>query len=237
LKVIVVTGGTRGIGAAIVNVLLKEGFKVIATGRDVGAIRLANKNENLEYHNLELDSQKSLGDFCKFLSTKEYLFGLVNNAGINRISEFENIQSADFEEVLQVNLKSVFYLSQAVSNLFKDRGGRIVHIGSIWSVITKKGRVSYSTAKAALSGLTRGMAVDLANRNILVNTVSPGFVETELTKTSLSEKEIKELSEQIPMKRLAQPEEIAKLVGFLLSTQNTYLTGQNIVVDGGFSIV
>lgn len=237
MKAIVVTGGTRGIGAAIVHVLLNEGFKVIATGRDVGAIRLTNKNENLEYHNLELDSKKSLDDFCKYLSTKENLFGLVNNAGINRISEFENIQSADFEDVLQVNLKSVFYLSQAVSKLFEDRGGRIVHIGSIWSVITKKGRVSYSTAKAALSGLTRGMAVDLADRNILVNTVSPGFVETELTKSSLSEKEIKGLSEQIPMKRLAQPEEIAKFIGFLLSSQNTYLTGQNIVVDGGFSIV
>ncbi|GAB2695473.1 SDR family NAD(P)-dependent oxidoreductase [Aliiglaciecola aliphaticivorans] len=236
MKEIVVTGGTRGIGAAIVQVLLSAGFKVIATGRNVSSLKFTNKNENLEYQNLELDSQESINEFCEFLSTRKSLYGLVNNAGINRITEFQDIPFADFEEVLQVNLKSVFYLSQSISKLFKD-GGRIVHIGSIWSVITKKGRVSYSTAKSALSGLTRGMAVDLADRNILVNTVSPGFVETELTKSSLSESEIENLSQQIPLCRLAQPEEVAKFVGFLLSADNTYLTGQNIVVDGGFSIV
>lgn len=237
MKEIVVTGGTRGIGAAIVHSLLADGYKVIATGRNVNQSRLNNQNENLEFQDLELDSHVSVTKFCKYLSTREDLYGLVNNAGINRVNEFTNIQEIDFEEVLQVNLKSVFYLSQSISKLFGDSGGKVVHIGSIWSVITKKGRVSYSTAKAALSGLTRGMAVDLAERNILVNTVSPGFVETELTKSSLSEKEINTISKQIPMGRLAQPEEIAKFVRFLLSPQNTYLTGQNIVIDGGFSIV
>lgn len=236
MKEIIVTGGTRGIGAAIVQVLLSDGFKVIATGRNVSSMQSHNQHKNLEYQNLELDSQESINKFCQFLSTRKNLYGLVNNAGINRITDFQNIPFADFEEVLQVNLKSVFYLSQSISRLFND-GGRIVHIGSIWSVITKKGRVSYSTAKSALSGLTRGMAVDLADKDILVNTVSPGFVETELTKSSLSENEIQNLSEQIPLCRLAQPEEIAKFVGFLLSSDNSYLTGQNIVIDGGFSVV
>jgi 3-oxoacyl-[acyl-carrier protein] reductase len=196
-----------------------------------------NNNSNLEYHNLDLNSQESVAFFCDVLSLKKNLYGLVNNAGINRISEFQDIPYCDFEEVLQVNLKSIFYLSQAISKCFTNEGGKIVHIGSIWSVITKKGRVSYSTAKSALSGLTRGMAVDLAELNILVNTVSPGFVETELTKDSLSKNEMAALAEQVPLGRLAQPEEIAKCVHFFLSPENTYLTGQNIVVDGGFSIV
>jgi 3-oxoacyl-[acyl-carrier protein] reductase len=115
--------------------------------------------------------------------------------------------------------------------------GRIVNIASIWSIITKPGRAVYAATKSGLVGMTRAVAVDLAPYGILVNAVSPGFVNTELTKNTLSPEECESLSSQVPMGRFAEPEEIARTVLFLSSDWNTYLTGQNLVVDGGYACV
>jgi 3-oxoacyl-[acyl-carrier protein] reductase len=113
--------------------------------------------------------------------------------------------------------------------------GWILNLGSIWSVISKPMRSLYSTSKSGITGMTRSMAVELASKNILINCISPGFVMTDLTRSSLSSTEIDELSRKIPMGRFAQPAEIARMAIFLTSEENTYLTGQNIVVDGGFT--
>jgi 3-oxoacyl-[acyl-carrier protein] reductase len=119
----------------------------------------------------------------------------------------------------------------------KIGGGKIVNIASIWSVVTKKNRTLYSTMKAAIHGLTRSMAVEWASSNILINTISPGFINTDLTRNSLSKKEIASIENSIPLNRLANPEEVAELVYFLGSDLNTYLTGQNIIIDGGYTII
>ena len=119
----------------------------------------------------------------------------------------------------------------------KKKYGRIIHISSIWSVVSKSHRSLYSTMKTGLLGMTRAMAVEWANQDILINSISPGFVETELTKKSLTGQQQEELKKQIPIKRFAQPQEIAEVASFLCSNKNTYLTGQNIIIDGGFTIV
>ena len=162
---------------------------------------------------------------------------LINNAGINRIDRLEDINSIDFEEVLKVNLKGPFYLSKFVSRKMLNKGGRIVNIASIWSKITREGRTSYVASKAGLDGITRATSVDLAGANILVNTVSPGFTLTDLTRRSLTAVEMQELVSKIPLGRMAETEEVAELVAFLASDKNTYITGQNIVIDGGFTNV
>ena len=136
---------------------------------------------------------------------------------------------------MAVNLRGPFVICRHLSGLMGTSGGKIVNIGSIWSKITKKGRVSYITSKSGLAGLTRGLSTDLAEKNILVNSVSPGFVETELTRKSLSKTEVIELTEKIPLNRLAQSTEIANFVVFLCSDLNSFMTGQNLFIDGGYT--
>jgi len=238
-KIIIVTGGTRGIGAAIVNKLTCENTKIIVTGKNEQYIDNLKKKaaKNIIYKVLDMNCNKSTLDFCKYIDSLERVDVLINNAGINKISRIEDIMDDDFEDVLSVNLRGPFYLSRHASKKMINAGGRIINIASIWSVISKEGRVSYSTAKSALGGLTRGLSADLAKYDILVNSVSPGFVKTELTASSLTETEVSNLCEQIPAGRLAEPEEIANVVEFLSSMKNSYLTGQNIIVDGGFTNV
>lgn len=238
-KTIVITGGTRGIGAAIGEKFSQEGGSVILTGRNCAELeRLQSTSaSNVRYVQLDLENKDSITSFLCFLETLEKIDVLVNNAGINRIERIENIAPIDFETVIDVNLKAPFYICQKVAKLMIGKGGRIINIASIWSRVTKEGRTSYIASKAGLAGLTRGLATDMAQHNVLVNTVSPGFVLTELTRQSLSDVEMDNMTQMIPMKRMAQPSEIANLVAFLGSDENSYITGQNIVADGGFSNV
>ena len=130
-----------------------------------------------------------------------------------------------------------FVLTREISKIMKkNKYGRIVNIASIFGVISREKRAAYSSTKSGLIGLTKATAHDLAKDNILVNSISPGFIDTELTKNILGEKSMKEISSSIPLKRLGDPDEIAKLVLFLTSDQNTYITGENIIIDGGYTI-
>ena len=144
----------------------------------------------------------------------------------------------DYEKLLNINLAAPFkVVKQIIPSMKKNRYGRIVNISSIWSQISKSNRSLYTVSKSGLSGFTRALAIEYGKENILVNSISPGFTFTELTKNSLSNEEIKKLSNQIPLRRFSEPVEIANSVLFLASDMNTYITGTNIFIDGGFTIV
>tara|TARA_R110002020_G_scaffold174030_2_gene365032 strand:+ start:676 stop:1362 length:687 start_codon:yes stop_codon:yes gene_type:complete len=221
-KVILVTGSSKGIGKQIADDFTSLGGNVI---------RVSSKQCDF------LDCEET-SKYIETISNLEKIDICINNAGINRIDYLDNISIKDYNEVLKVNLYAPFLLSQAVSKVMKkNKYGRIINISSIWGTKTKEQRTSYTTSKAGLIGMTKTMSVELAKYNILVNSVSPGFTSTELTESILSEDEIKELSEQVPIGRFASVDEISKVVLFLSSDLNTYINGQDIKVDGGFTNV
>jgi len=229
----VVTGSTRGIGFAIAERLLKDGYDVIATGtgkKSCGPLGSTFKQVDF------LDEQ-SVADFVSFLQEKEVDI-LVNNAGINKIGEFASTAIEDFDKILRVNLRTPFMLCQAViPHMRNNNWGRIVNLTSIFGNITKEYRAPYSSSKFGLDGMTAALSAELSEFGVLANSVGPGFIDTELTRTVLGESGISELKERIPMKRLGEASEIASLVSWLVSKENTYMTGQNIMIDGGFSRV
>ncbi|AXX16222.1 MULTISPECIES: SDR family NAD(P)-dependent oxidoreductase [Leptospira] len=233
-KTIIVTGGTRGIGKQIASDFLELGGNVIVTGTS-SELSENLKHPNLNYQSVDFQSKESLNDFIKYIESIEKIEVCVNNAGINRINFLENTLDRDWDDMQSVNVRAPFFITRAVSKRMKEnKYGRIVNIASIFGSVSREKRSIYTMTKYAIRGLTVSASNELAKYNILINTVSPGFVITDLTKRNLSELEIKHLEEQIPMRRLAKPEEIAKVVLFLSSDYNTYITGQNIIVDGGF---
>ncbi len=160
---------------------------------------------------------------------------LVNNAGINAVGPLEGYDAAEFARIQQVNVTAPFLLCRAVvPGMRRRRFGRIVNITSVFGIVSRAGRSAYSASKAALFGLSRALALEAAANNVLVNCVAPGFVDTDLTRRILGARGIAATRRLIPLGRLARPEEIARYVRFLVSEENTYMTGQQVVVDGGF---
>ena len=213
-----VTGAARGIGAAIADALRAQDVSVLDAGRasldlsDPGSITAW-----LGEHGDEVDI-------------------LVNNAGINVLNDIEAVTPEDWSEMVQVDLTAPLRLLQGVTPGMKGRGwGRIVNISSIFGVVTKERRGAYSAVKAGLNGLTRTAAVELAPFGVLVNSVCPGYVATDLTRQNNSPADIEKIEATIPAGRLAEPAEIARFVAWLCGESNTYLTGQTILVDGGFT--
>jgi len=161
---------------------------------------------------------------------------LINNAGVNKIESISHLSSKDWDWINTVNLKGPFLLTKAVTKTMKKKNsGKIINIASIFGVVSKEKRAAYSSTKWGLIGFTKAVALDMACFNIQVNALSPGFVDTELTQKILGKDGIESLIERIPLGRLAKPEEIANVVLFLCSENNSYITGQNIIVDGGFT--
>lgn len=229
-QVVLVTGGSRGIGREIADQYTALGAETIVTGREESSNRSAKRFMAVDF----MDSA-SVSAFLAEISKIGRIDVLVNNAGINRLNAIDESDPSDWEAIRAVNLDAPYLVSRAVSRLMKSNGyGRIVNIASIFGVISKPRRVLYSMSKFGLRGLTVGSSLDLAAHGVLVNTVSPGFVLTELTRSILSREEMEDLARQVPVGRFADPDEIARVVLFLTSRHNTYLTGQNIVVDGGF---
>ena len=229
----VVTGATRGIGRAIAERLLKDGLEVIVTGTSKDADHPTGSN----YYQVDLLNDSSTEDFVEYLKQKPIDI-LINNAGINKINEFESIEIKEFNNIQKVNLKAPFLLCQAViPNMKKNNWGRIVNITSIWGEITKEYRAAYSSSKFGLDGMTVALAAEVASMGILANSVGPGFIDTDLTRKVLGEKGVKEIQSTIPIKRLGEPSEVAAFISWLVSEENTYISGQNIMIDGGFSRV
>ena len=214
-----VTGGARGIGAAIVRRLEAAGHVVLAPPRDA----------------LDLASPASV-DAWIGAASGERVDILVNNAGINVHMGIGEIDPGTWSTMLQVNLTSALRLVQAFAPPMAERGwGRIVNVASIFAVVTKERRAAYSMTKAALAALTRTAAVEYGPGGVTVNALAPGYVDTALTRRNNSPEAIAAIERSIPLRRLATTEELAEVAAFLVSDAASYLTGQTLLVDGGFT--
>jgi 3-oxoacyl-[acyl-carrier protein] reductase len=230
-KTALVTGGTRGIGMAIAQLLQEKDVTVFITGTTENQI----SNERFGYFKVDFSDLNSTIAFTKQVSAMDIDI-LVNNAGINKISPFEEINLDHFARIQQVNVTAPMLIIQSVLAKMKVRKwGRIVNITSIFGSVSRELRGAYSASKFGLHGLTSALALEVARFGILANCVAPGFVETELTRNILGQKGIDEVLRSIPMGRLAAPEEIARFVAWLVSPENSYICGQNLLIDGGFT--
>jgi 3-oxoacyl-[acyl-carrier protein] reductase len=183
---------------------------------------------------LDLLSRRSIEAWLA--QSKEPVDVVVNNAGINPLAAATDVTDHDFDDTLQVNLTGPLCILRGLIPQMKQRHyGRIVNISSIWSIVAKPMRLSYSVSKSAINALTRSLAVELAPFDVLVNAVAPGYVNTDLTRQNNPPHELEIIAQSIPIQRLAEPAEIAELVAFLCSERNTYITGQTILIDGGYS--
>lgn len=213
-----VTGASRGIGAAIVQKMRNEDIYVLTPNRQ----------------QLDLSSNESIDAFLSSLDVPVDI--LINNAGINTIARTIEVTDQNIENTLQLNLVAPLRLIRGIiPQMIQRRFGRIVNVSSIWSVVSKPGRVTYAASKAGLNSLTQTLALELAPYNILVNAVAPGYTNTELTKMNNTADQIEEIKKLIPLGHLAEPEDIAEVVYFLCSQANRYITGQVVLADGGFS--
>ena len=228
---VLVTGGSRGIGKAIADLFVGEGANVTLTRRESNPIPDSTYKKVVS---VDFNHAESVDGFIEFIQGCQWDI-CVNNAGINIIKPLAETSFEDFDKVMKVDLYAPFRISQAIApGMVSRQWGRIVNISSIWSVVTKSGRMSYTSAKSGLVGMTKTLAVELSKDNVIVNSVSPGFTMTDLTRASLSKAEIETISASIPIGRFAESSEIAELVLFMCSEQNTYIVGQNIIADGGF---
>lgn len=229
-KKVLITGGTRGIGLACAEKFREAGYAVAVTGRNPDT-----KVEGCEVLACDFENRSATEVFCQKIAGMEFSV-LVNNAGINKIGFLSEYDVKDFERIQQVNVITPFLLCKAlVPGMQRRKFGRIVNITSIFGVVSRAQRSAYSTSKFGLAGLTRALALETAKDNVLINCLAPGFIDTELTRGVLGEQGIAEVVEKIPLRRLGNPDEIAHGVLFLASEQNTYMTGQTIIVDGGFT--
>jgi 3-oxoacyl-[acyl-carrier protein] reductase len=216
-RVALITGASRGIGAATAELFKKAGARVLMPSRS----------------ELDLSDNSSIDRYIT--SVKDSIDILVNNAGINFLAGLEELDQEVLGQTLQVNLVAPLILTQLVAKKMKaNRYGRVVNISSIWSVVAKERRLAYAASKSAMNGVTRTLAIELGEHGILVNAIAPGYVNTELTSQNNSPEQIQLISNSIPLHRLAEPEEIAEMVAFLCSEKNSYMTGQVLVVDGGY---
>lgn len=240
-QVVLVTGATRGIGRQLAQDFASLGAQLVMTGtkrpstEELHAITRKGKGTLLGFHEVDFTDQEHVRVFLRELAKYEKIDVAVNNAGINRISRIHESRVEDWDDILSVNLKAPYLITRVVSRTMKRHGyGRIINISSIFGLISREKRSIYSSSKSGLLGLTVASSNELARYNVLVNAVSPGFVLTDLTKRILSKAEMSKLAAQIPVRRLATSDEISHVVVFLASGYNTYITGQNIIVDGGY---
>jgi 3-oxoacyl-[acyl-carrier protein] reductase len=232
-----VTGASRGIGAAIAERLSTEGLRVIGTATTPeGAERISAALAERGGRGAPLDviNQESIDALIKDIESKEGAIGvLVNNAGITRDGLLLRMKQEDWDAVVQTNLASVFRLSKAVlRGMMKARYGRIISITSVVGLTGNPGQANYAAAKAGIIGFTKSLAREVGSRGITANTVAPGFIDTDMTR-AMSEAQRTALNSQIPLGRLGQPADIAAAVAFLCSADGAYISGETLHVNGG----
>lgn len=239
-KVALITGATRGIGKQIAIKLAEEGYNIAINYRKENK-ELASVKTEIEKNNVKCLAVQ--GDVSNFEDTKRFVdeviseFGtidvLVNNAGITKDMLILRMQKEDFESVINVNLTGTFNVTKnVVPYMMKKRCGRIINISSVVGISGNAGQTNYSASKAGIIGFTKSLAKEVASRNILVNAVAPGFIETDMT--SVLKDEVKaEIAKNIPLKRMGTANDVANVVKFLASNDSSYVTGQVLQVDGG----
>ncbi len=242
-KTAIVTGGSRGIGRSICLALAKAGANVVtcyangASGanetvklcEELGVKAMAMKADVANYEDVSAMVTKTKEDFGS-------IDILVNNAGITKDNLMLKMSEADFEQVIDTNLKGAFLFTKDVSKIMlKQRSGRIINISSVVGVFGNAGQVNYAASKAGLIGMTKSVAKELASRGITSNAIAPGFIETDMT-AALNESVTEEMLKSIPLKRMGTGEDIANTVVFLASDMASYITGQVICVDGGMAM-
>lgn len=232
-KKVFITGASRGIGRAIAELFIADGATVFGS-----ATSEENDLKGMGVHeSITVDfSNRSEIERCADFVRQHQPDIVINNAGINNPSPFEEINHDEFLKIQLVNVFAPMVICQAAIQSMRENGwGRIVNIASVFSKVSKENRAPYSASKFALDGLTLSLAIEHAAAGILVNCVSPGFIDTDMTRRILGDEGIREILKSVPIGRLAKPGEIAQLVLWLSSSENTFLTGQNIAIDGGFT--
>ena len=227
-----VSGASRGIGKNIATLFSNNGFKVIGTSRNEFSI--ADCNDNFIPLKLDITSRENINDCFNYLKDKNLLPNiLINNAGITADQIFMRMKDEDWDNVIETNLTGTFNLSKIfIKNMIKNKNGRIINISSVSGLMGNPGQVNYASSKAALSGFTKSLAKEVGSRNITVNSVAPGYIDTDMT--SFLDADSKEkIINNIPLGRIGIASDVSELVMFLASDEASYITGQTISVDGG----
>ena len=242
-KVAIITGGSRGIGKEIAKKFAKENYNLVINYvsektnteelkkefEELGAEVLFIKTNVTSYEECEKMAKDAINKFGK-------IDVLVNNAGVTKDSLLLRMKEEDFDTVINVNLKGTFNVTKAcIPYMMKKKSGKIVNISSVVGISGNSGQANYAASKAGIIGFTKSVAKELASRNILANCVAPGYIATDMT-NGLSDAVKESINNQIPLKRVGMPEEVAKAVYFLACEENSYITGQVINVDGGMLI-
>lgn len=242
-KVAIITGGSRGIGKEIAKKFAKENYNLVINYvsektnteelekefEELGAEVLFIKTNVTSYEECEKMAKDAINKFGK-------IDVLVNNAGVTKDSLLLRMKEEDFDIVINVNLKGTFNVTKAcIPYMMKKKSGKIVNISSVVGISGNSGQANYAASKAGIIGFTKSVAKELASRNILANCVAPGYIATDMT-NGLSDAVKESINNQIPLKRVGMPEEVAKAVYFLAGEENSYITGQVLNVDGGMLI-
>ena len=226
-KKVLITGANRGIGKGIAQSLLSSGFQILATSRKIENFDF--NHENLTKASLDICDTNAVAEFQKVVEEFNPSI-LINNAGITKDNLFLRMTEDDWNEVINTNLTGVFRVTKLVAKgMLKQRWGRVINISSIAGIMGNPGQTNYSASKAAVDAFTRSLAKELGSRNITVNSIAPGFIETDMTEGILD----KSIIDKIPLKRAGTVEDVTSLVNFLCSDESNYITGQTLVVDGG----
>lgn len=238
-EIALVTGGSKGIGKATVYKLVQKGFRVHFTynSSEEQAKTIEAELPEAVAHKVDISESEQIDNFINNVITQENKIDyLINNAGITSDGAVLMMDYEKWRKVLRTNLDGTFYISKSVSkHMIKKRKGSIINISSVVTTTGSKGQANYIASKSAIEGLTKALAIELAPRGILVNTIAPGFIETDMTQV-LKEKYAEEIKNKILLKRFGSPEEIANVISFFCGPESSYITGQTIIVDGGISL-
>ncbi len=237
-QIALVTGANRGIGLAIFKALYDSNYTVIGTYRSDSGEKILNdiiKDESRgSAMKMDVTSKEDIAKVFKSIRERYgAISALINNAGITQDNLFMRMKDEEWDGVINTNLTAVFRITkESIKDMVKSKYGRIINIGSVVGLSGNPGQVNYASSKSALLGFTKSLARELASRNITVNTISPGFIETDMTK-KLTDDQQKTITKSIPLSRLGSSDDVANLVLFLASDKASYITGENINVNGG----